>query len=76
MFRVDDFQLVFPVSMRMFGYGILLIQSSDRDVPNLAVLGIKNVEKIYDPVTDNIHDYHELLESEAVKAVVKEGETK
>lgn len=48
LFRVDDFELVQPLGMRLLGYGILRIKSSDRDAPEVRLVGIDDVEELYE----------------------------
>jgi uncharacterized membrane protein YdbT with pleckstrin-like domain len=44
LFRIDDFQTTRPLGMRLLGYGILRLRSSDRSVQELSILGLRDVE--------------------------------
>jgi len=46
LFRLDDFQTTRPLGMRLLGYGILRLRSSDRSVPELAISGLRDVETL------------------------------
>ena len=52
IFRVDDFDLSHPFGMRLLGFGALHIKSSDRDIPNVYIYGVKDVEAIYEQLRD------------------------
>jgi uncharacterized membrane protein YdbT with pleckstrin-like domain len=44
LFRVDDFATERPFGMRILGYGVLKIRSSDRSVPQLTIAGLRDVD--------------------------------
>jgi len=44
LFRVDDFQTSRPLGMRLLGFGVLRLRSSDRTVPELTIAGLRGVE--------------------------------
>jgi len=46
LFRIDDFQTTRPLGMRLLGYGILRLRSSDRSVQELSILGLRDVETL------------------------------
>ncbi len=46
LYRLDDFAVNYPITMRILGFGILIIRSSDRETPNLNIVGIKELDKI------------------------------
>lgn len=46
LFRLDDFQTSRPLGMRLLGYGILRLRSSDRTVPELTISGLRDVEAL------------------------------
>jgi len=48
LYRVDDFSCRFPLGMRLLGYGILGIKSSDADTPNLEICGVEGVDELYE----------------------------
>ena len=48
LFRIDDFVISRPFSMRIMGYGYLVIKSSDRSIPDLTLYGVKEIETIYE----------------------------
>ena len=52
LFRVDDFELYYPFAMRVLGYGILKVKSSDRLEPDLTICGLPDVEKIYEKLRE------------------------
>ena len=52
VFRVDDFETTHPFGMRMLGYGILSIKSSDRSIPSKDLLGLKNISDLYEQLRE------------------------
>ena len=54
LFRVDDFELIYPWQMRFLGYGILLVKSSDRSVSDIKIYGIKNIEKLSERLRESV----------------------
>ena len=52
LFRVDDFDVEFPFSMRIMGYGQLRIRSSDRETPDITLKGIRQIDAIYEALRE------------------------
>ena len=52
LYRVDDFEIEFPFSMRIMGYGQLHIRSSDRETPEITIKGIKHINNIYESLRE------------------------
>ena len=50
VFRIDDFDLVQPFSMRLLGYSALHVKSSDRNVADIYLYGIKDMEGLYEQI--------------------------
>ena len=48
LFRVDDFDVEFPFSMRLMGFGQLRIRSTDRETPDITLKGIKDIDDLYE----------------------------
>lgn len=48
LFRVDDFEQHYPFFMRMLGFGILVVKSSDRNQPDLFFHGIPELDSLYE----------------------------
>lgn len=48
LYRVDDFSCNYPLGMRMLGYGVLGIKSSDVDTPKFELCGIEEVDQLYE----------------------------
>lgn len=48
LYWVDDFDVEHPFSMRLMGFGQLIIRSSDRETPNITLKGIKHIDDIYE----------------------------
>ena len=46
LFRIDDFQTTRPLGMRLLGYGVLRLRSSDRSVQELSISGLREVESL------------------------------
>jgi hypothetical protein len=52
LFRIDDFDLIHPFGMRLLGYGALQVKSSDRNVPNLYLYGIRDIDGLYEQLRE------------------------
>lgn len=52
LFRVDDFEVDYPFSMRIMGYGQLRVKSSDRNVPDATLYGIKGLDNLYESLRE------------------------
>jgi len=50
LYRIDDFLLESPLSMRILGHGVLTLKSSDRDVADVKIYGIKGMEPLADKI--------------------------
>jgi uncharacterized membrane protein YdbT with pleckstrin-like domain len=48
LYRVDDFDAHRPLGMRLLGYGILCVRSSDKDEPVARLYGLRDVEGLYE----------------------------
>lgn len=48
LYRVDDFEILHPWAMRVFGYGMLRVRSSDRAAPALELVGLRDVDGLYE----------------------------
>jgi uncharacterized membrane protein YdbT with pleckstrin-like domain len=48
LYRVDDFDAHRPFGMRLLGYGVLCVRSSDKDEPIARLYGIRDVEGLYE----------------------------
>ncbi len=48
LFRVDDFDLEYPFSMRIRGYGFMRVRSSDRETPDIIIKGLRNIDEVYE----------------------------
>jgi len=48
LYRVDDFDCQRPFGMRVLGYGVLCVMSSDKDAPLARIVGIRPVEDLYE----------------------------
>jgi uncharacterized membrane protein YdbT with pleckstrin-like domain len=48
LYRVDDFEAQRPFGMRLLGYGVLCVMSSDKDEPMARLYGVRNVEALYE----------------------------
>lgn len=53
IFRIDDFELVHPIGMRLLGYGALRVKSSDRNIPDLFIYGIKEIDSLYEKLRES-----------------------
>ena len=52
IFRIDDFDLIYTFGMRLLGYGALHVKSSDRNVPNLYIYGVKDIDALYEKLRE------------------------
>ncbi len=52
LYRIDDFELAYPILMRILGYGILIIKSTDRNAPVINLYGLPNAEAIYEKLRE------------------------
>ncbi len=52
IFRIDDFDLIHPFGMRLLGYGALHVKSSDRNVSDLYIYGVKGIDELYDQLRE------------------------
>jgi predicted nucleic acid-binding Zn ribbon protein len=46
LFRIDDYEFMKPIGMRLVGHSALLLKSSDRNVSEFTVKGIPNLEEL------------------------------
>ncbi|MCU0612320.1 MAG: PH domain-containing protein [Candidatus Eisenbacteria bacterium] len=46
LFRIDDYEFLRPLGMRLVGQAVLVLKSSDRDVPALRIAGIPGLERL------------------------------
>lgn len=47
-YRVDDFDCHRPFGMRLLGYGVLCVRSSDKNEPMVQLIGIKQIDALYE----------------------------
>jgi len=52
LFRIDDFDIHRPFGMRMLGYCVLHLRSSDPDLPTVMIEGIPNLEALADQLRE------------------------
>lgn len=52
IFRIDDFDLRHPFLMRLMGYGILYIRSTDKNTPDFQIYGLKNIDSLYEELRE------------------------
>jgi uncharacterized membrane protein YdbT with pleckstrin-like domain len=52
LFRIDDFDIHRPVGMRVLGYCMLHLRSSDPDLATLIISGIPNLEALADQLRE------------------------
>lgn len=52
LFRIDDFDIHRPVGMRMLGYSMLHLRSSDPDLPAVIIEGIPDLEALADQLRE------------------------
>lgn len=48
LYRVDDFEILHPWTMRLLGFGALIVRSSDRAAPALVLTGLHDVDALYE----------------------------
>jgi uncharacterized membrane protein YdbT with pleckstrin-like domain len=46
LFRIDDYQFLRPLGMRLVGQSALVLKSSDRDLPQIRIAAIPNLERL------------------------------
>src|SRR6185369_16375541 len=52
LFRIDDFDIHRPFGMRVLGYSMLHLRSSDPDLPTVIIEGISNLEALADQLRE------------------------
>jgi uncharacterized membrane protein YdbT with pleckstrin-like domain len=52
LFRIDDFDIHRPFSMRVLGYSVLHLRSSDPDFTSVAIVGIRNLDALADTLRE------------------------
>jgi hypothetical protein len=52
LFRIDDFDIHRPFGMRVLGYSMLHLRSSDPDLPTVIIQGIPNIEALADQLRE------------------------
>ena len=52
LFRIDDFDIHRPFGMRVLGYSMLHLRSSDPDLSTLIITGIPNLEALADQLRE------------------------
>jgi len=52
LYRVDDYDLIYPLGMRLLGYGILRVKTSDRTAPCIEIYGIDDIERLYEELRE------------------------
>ena len=52
LFRIDDFDLIHPIGMRILGFGALHVKSSDRNVPNIYIYGLKEIDRLFEQLRE------------------------
>ena len=52
LFRIDDFDIHRPFGMRVLGYSMLHLRSSDPDLATLIIMGIPNLEALADQLRE------------------------
>ena len=52
LFRIDDFDIHRPFGMRVLGYSMLHLRSSDPDLSTLIIAGIPNLEALADQLRE------------------------
>ena len=52
LFRIDDFDVHRPFGMRMLGYSMLHLRSSDPDLPTVIIQGIPDLEALSDQLRE------------------------
>lgn len=46
LFRIDDFEVQKPFEMKLLGYGLLRLKSTDRQTPEVIIYGVRNIDTI------------------------------
>jgi len=46
LYRIDDYEILRPLGMRLVGQSVLVLKSSDRDLPQLRLAGIPGLERL------------------------------
>lgn len=52
LFRIDDFDIHRPFSMRVLGYSVLHLRSSDPDFTSVAIVGIPRLDELADTLRE------------------------
>jgi hypothetical protein len=52
LFRIDDYELLRPLGMRLVGQAMLVLKSSDRSTPQLVLRGIPNLDGLSETLRD------------------------
>src|SRR5262245_6877011 len=52
LFRIDDFDIHRPFGMRVLGFSVLHLRSSDPDLPTVMIQGIPNLEALADQLRE------------------------
>jgi membrane protein YdbS with pleckstrin-like domain len=52
LFRIDDFDIHRPFGMRVLGYSMLHLRSSDPDLSTVVISGVKNLEALADQLRE------------------------
>lgn len=52
LFTIEHFDLQKPLGMRLLGYGVLRLSSSDSDYPAVSIYGIKQIETLSDTLRE------------------------
>jgi hypothetical protein len=52
LFRIDHFELRKPIGMRLAGFSLLHLRSSDAGIETVILYGIRNLEKLGDTLRD------------------------
>jgi len=53
-YRIDHIDIDKPLGMRMLGYGILRIRTSDKEEDSLVIYGLKNYEQLAEQLRQNL----------------------
>jgi hypothetical protein len=46
LFRIDDYEYLRPLAMRIVGKSALVLKSSDRDIPDLIIKAIPDLDRL------------------------------
>jgi membrane protein YdbS with pleckstrin-like domain len=52
LFRIDDFDIHRPFAMRVLGYSVLHLRSSDPDLASVEIVGIKDLDRLSDQLRE------------------------